>query len=222
MRILVLDTETTGLSPANANMTEVAACVYHVESKAILQTYQTLIYSATNETAEITGITQESLNEMQNIAFNPNSIVALSNRCDALMAHNAQFDRGFIEKYCGIINKPWICSQRHIRFPKEGKSKRLGHICVDHGIPVLSAHRALTDVMLLVQLLNITPNLIDQLNKILSGQGIQLYQAVVPISDKEKAKAAGFTWNSGAKRWEKEMFADEIANLGFPVKAIME
>ena len=76
---------------------------------------------------------------------------------DYAVAHNAPYDYTVLSRYIKEIKDlKWVCSQRDFNHDKHLKrratSKRLGHLAVDYGIPLINYHRAVDDCMTLLQL----------------------------------------------------------------------
>ena len=70
-------------------------------------------------------------------------------KADFLIAHNAAFDRRFVEKLYPETQKiRWHCSMNGISWKKKGfASKGLQQLMAHHGIETKRGHRALDDVM---------------------------------------------------------------------------
>ncbi|HWI52193.1 MAG TPA: exonuclease domain-containing protein [Symbiobacteriaceae bacterium] len=73
-----------------------------------------------------------------------------------LVAHNASFDRGFLERlFPQVQAKTWFCSMNGINWARHGhQSKALQRLVAEHGIPVTHAHRSEADVMAALRLLS--------------------------------------------------------------------
>ena len=73
---------------------------------------------------------------------------------DAILAHNAGFDRPFVDKRLGLPARPWICSLRDLDWSKHGfECRKLGcllHRCGGYHVP----HRASDDVHALIRVLD--------------------------------------------------------------------
>ena len=164
MRLLVLDTETTGLSFSHSKIIEVAAALHCTTSHTILASLQFLVpHAGVNEAEHINGITHLMLTQ-EPVPGSYDMLRALWSSSDCVVAHNARFDRHFLTRHFpSLPEKPWVCTVSDISFPKTRKSRVLSHIAADHDIPVFKKHRALDDVLLLSQLLALVPDLDNQI-----------------------------------------------------------
>lgn len=127
-----------------------------------------------------------------------------------------------IKKGLGFDGLPWICSMRHINWPKHSKSKSLVNMALAHGVPVISAHRALTDCDILARMLTRTHELgcsLPDLMKTALEPRI-LVQAMVSYKNHQMAKDADFEWDHNPKfpkKWLKEVLESEISFFPFSV-----
>lgn len=227
MLIFITDTETTGLpNVAGAKMIEVAGCLYHVETKTEVAMAQCLIYATENPVENINGISPAMLEAVNPADPKGKAITStmkfaiqnLWNQADFILAHNASFDRYFLDSvFNTTIQKTWRCSKDDIKFPKASSSRKLVHLAVDHGVFPFAAHRALNDVLTLVGLCKQVPDLARQMLK--EKAVTSRYEAVgLPIERKDEAKTRGFRWNAEKKVWWKEMEEAEKTELPFPVQ----
>ncbi|MBO2521417.1 MAG: hypothetical protein CW345_06400 [Firmicutes bacterium] len=76
-------------------------------------------------------------------------IRSLIDRAEFLVAHNARFDRGFVERLLPEVRgKRWHCSMNGVPWKQLGfRSKGLQNLLADHRIRVARAHRGLDDVL---------------------------------------------------------------------------
>lgn len=219
MKLLITDTETTGLKTDDSQVIELAFILYHVESATELASAASLIRAPANPVEHVNGISQASLNAVPQIMsdFVVNAFSLAEAEADFIMAHNAPFDKGFIEKYVAKTKKPWIDSKSDIKWPKQGSGSRLGYIAVDHGIPVIDAHRALNDCRILVKLCKLCPDLKQQIE---STIGAKTYKALVSFDQREAAKAAGFSWDAYGKMWKRKLTPAAAAALPFATEEL--
>lgn len=155
--ILIIDTETTGLDPAKgAKMIELGAILYNVKHKVILQNFSTLFKCDANPVQDINNISPEATQCKMPMHFIVPMFIQMADHAQALVAHNAQFDKKFIDT---IEPKPahkfserkWICTRSDFNWPVTLYRNRLQDVCVAMGVPYVEAHRALNDCNLIAQ-----------------------------------------------------------------------
>lgn len=221
--ICIVDTETTGLDPNRDQVIEVAAVRFQLEHAAVIETFAALIEADSNPVEHINRI-PEAL--VANHGLDPDyvwsTIAGMISNSDCVLAHNASFDKSFIEPRIGAEGGTWVCSIRDLEWPEKSDSKKLTELALAHGVPIIGAHRALTDVDILVRLLQRVreqgADLVAMFKYAITPK--PLLMALVPFERKDEAKAANFLWNSTAKRWERRMTLDEARRLPFKVREI--
>jgi DNA polymerase III epsilon subunit family exonuclease len=148
---IIIDVETTGLDPLQCEIIEFGAI--KIEKNEIKDIFNTLIAprsSIPSVIEKITGIT----NEM--VAGYPNINTAMENflsfvGSDTLIAHNAEFDLGFIKHHAQValnknINNACICTLKLARFLLPNLSNHKLHtIAAYFKINTPSLHRAVGD-----------------------------------------------------------------------------
>ena len=155
-KLVAVDTETTGKNPRSDEIIEIGAAV--LSGNTVAETFQTLVNPSRKIPAEIiriTGITNDDT------AGAPPPSEALSAFLDfigdpektVLVAHNAEFDRDFLQN--GIrkhlkrkIRFDTIDTLEMARRLHPGGSHRLAHVAERLGIAVEGWHRALGDTIL--------------------------------------------------------------------------
>jgi DNA polymerase-3 subunit epsilon len=223
MIVCIVDSETTGLDAKADRVVEVAAVRFHVAHGAVIQTYAALLEGTENKAAHINHIAPELLEhglEEEDVWSVVGDMVAAS---DCVLAHNAAFDRGFVEPHLNLDeDRPWLCSMRDFEWPTKSDSRKLTELALAHGVFIHSAHRALTDVDILVRLLiRVREQGHDLLALFEDAMTPKpLLAALVPFERKDEAKAAGFSWNAGAKRWERRMPLTAAKKLPFKTKVL--
>lgn len=221
--VLVVDTETTGLSPADSQVIEVGAILFNVPNKAVVTQLSFVLPCLFNPA--------EKVNHLSPVvtSLGPGPETALSlfqqlvHASDAIIAHNVDFDK----QWFGIgplpeIHKPWICTMSDVRWPKElGLKNRpsVTALALAHGVPVWAAHRALTDCIYIAQVFERCQDLENLLTS--AQEPKSLYQALVSYDERHLAKDAGFAWNTdGSKTWTRKLTQSEVAELPFKTKRI--
>jgi DNA polymerase III subunit epsilon len=93
---------------------------------------------------------------VQGLKLNYPRVRAMLREADFLVAHNAEFDRGFVERLApSLRNRTWFCSLNGIDWEARGfASRRLEDLAAAHKIENPSAHRASGDVATLLALLS--------------------------------------------------------------------
>lgn len=228
-RALILDTETTGLDPKTEKCIEVGCTLFDLERAVPLSSFASLIrHAGGNAAEEHNRILPELLVGAPEEAEVWPRVGELGRQADVVITHEAAFDHGFVPPGC-ISNKiPWVCSKRHIEWPLAKSGEHLVHLALAHGIGVVHAHRAMTDVDILVRLLRRVHELLDQqegphpLVRLIERamRPRKKVAALVSYDDREKAKAAGFAWEPSTKTWWAELPEDRIAELPFKTRAL--
>ena len=219
-RLLIIDTETTGLDPREHQCIEVGAVLFDVPRRSVLSQVSFLLPCQSNPAQAVNGIDPQLTRQQQPWRAAMTCFEALVDAADLLVAHNAAFDR----QWFGLgalpeLTKPWLCSMEDIRWPADRQLRAnpsVRDLALAYGVPVWAAHRALTDCIYLAQVFERCADL-EQLVQ----QGLEprrLYRARLSYEERHKAREAGFRWNepvSGA--WSRKLSEREVALLPFPV-----
>ena len=153
-KLAFVDIETTGLSPGYNRIIEIG--ILRVEDNAVISTYQTLINPGCAIPSIITSITGISSSDVRNApAFSAVHEEILEILDDTIfVAHNAQFDYGFIRNEFALLGKIYsakkCCTVRLARRLFPGLRRyNLDTIISHFGIPYSDRHRALGDATVL-------------------------------------------------------------------------
>jgi DNA polymerase-3 subunit epsilon len=222
-RLLIVDTETTGLEPTAGDCIEVGAILFAVGPRAVLGQVSFLLPCASNPCEAINGIPAAVSRLNQPREPLRNAFEALVAAADAVVAHNVGFDRQwFGHGPLASIDKPWICSMDDIRWPADlnlRSQPSLRDLALAHAIPVWAAHRALTDCTYLAQVFERRPDLEHLLQVALEPR--RLFKARVSYDERQLARQAGFRWNDPVKgAWSRRLSEREVAALPFPAVPI--
>ena len=223
-RVLILDTETTGVDPLEHAVIEVAVCLFDLELACPIASFATILAAFANEAEAINGI-PVALLERGGVHHVWEKVEEMASFADAFVAHFADFDRGFVaSKFPAATQLPWVCSANDIDWPRPAGSLSLLALALSHGVGVVSAHRALADVDTLARLLarahELTPGCLAPM--MMRGTRPKAkFQALVSFDEKDLAKAAKFQWDGGTKRWTRTMAIEDAGKLSFPTRQVM-
>lgn len=215
-RVLILDTETTGLDWRAECIIELAMLAVDVDMQTGKPVGEVEVYEDFEdpgrpippEIVKLTGITQK---DVKGQSLNDAKIKDMVARADLIVAHNAGFDRPFVENRLDVFeHKAWACSFQGINWKALGMgSAKLEFLCSELGW-FYDAHRAQVDCHALLRVLS-SPLQSDTSEH--SSTGLQqLFKAsenartVVkafgsPFETKDKLKARGYRWDAEARVW---------------------
>lgn len=161
MREVVFDTETTGLDPKSGDRIVELGCVElinHLPTGREFQVYVNPGRPVSEATVRITGITNDTLRD-KNRFEHPDVVDRLMEFIgDAvLVAHNAEFDRAFLNNELSLLGRPEIPKERFIdtvplaRAHRPGSPASLDAVCKRFNISLedRKLHGALLDAKLL-------------------------------------------------------------------------
>lgn len=191
MLITILDTETTGLDPAKDKVIEIGAVLYSTEHRASVQEISTLIPTELNPATAINGLEPALTQAVTSDILNPVKAVlgAMLKASEYAVAFNSDFDSAFLP----WITRPWSDAAA-IAYPRAGHKKDLVNLALNHGIPLIGAHRALEDCRILAALLSKVPDLDYQLRQ--AARPKTIVRALVSYEERDLAKQHGFAWNA--------------------------
>lgn len=217
-RALIIDTETTGLSPDVDRCIEVGCILYDLELAAPVVAYSSLIgqVDPSNGAEAINRIAPSLIKEAPNGALVWGIVEQLVKSADVVLAHRAEFDRGFVPAELRTV-RPWCCTKFHVEWPLGKVGDHLVHLALAHGVGILAAHRALTDCDILARLLTRVAEMGHDLDAMLTRAMRPRVRAIAHVSydDREKAKAAGFSWDGAKREWWREMPIEDVGALPF-------
>lgn len=226
-QVAIFDCETTGLNPKEHTAIEVAVVRYNVVYNCVVECYSTLIdhVAGDNPAEAVNHIPAHVLPWGAPVEPAWDAIDSAASACDAVVAHNGDFDRQFVDPQSVLLHKPWIDTCNGITWPRQSKpGASLVSLCLDHGLGVVDPHRALQDCLMIARLLQRCAELGRDVGALLA-QGLRpmaTFRALVPYDDRDKAKAAAFRWDAASKMWLRKMAIDEATEekLGFRVQQI--
>jgi len=220
MNLFIVDTETTGLTPADARCIEVGGILFSVDDRAVIGQCSFLLPTDENPVEHINGIRAGLTKRPQAARSGLEYFYALAKHADYVVAHNADFDKQwFGQGPLPALMQPWICSMEDIEWPRVTRQRpSVVHVALAYGVPVWAAHRALTDCIYLAQVMEREPELEALLVNALEPK--KTYMAMVSYEDRQKAKDAGFRWDGEQRRWLRKMRESKVSELAFGVREV--
>ena len=222
IRVLVLDTETTGLDHSRDKIIELAMLRVDVDSVTGLPVGEVLVYDGlqdpgmtiSREIQAITGISNEMVQGKQ---LDEARIAAMLQGAELVIAHNAGFDRPFCEaRIPAFATMRWGCSFADIDWKKEGHgSAKLQYLALEKGW-FYDAHRAEMDCHALLAVLGekLPSSAQSGLAKIIAASRLPSYRLQAtnaPFEAKDALKARAYRWNAEQKVWHTRL--DDEAQL---------
>jgi len=211
--ICFLDLETTGLNSNKDQIVEIAIKLVSINEidgqlLGVVDSYESfndpkIVMDEKN--IAIHGIT----NEMVLGQFiDWDRVKNIFEKSDIVVAHNARFDRSFMDKYFPLSEeKVWACSVNDIDWAGLGFSSRSQELlCIWHGF-YYESHRAMTDVDALIHLVTNDSYVDEKPIKQLIANAFQLGYKILALNSsiklKDDLRNNGYYWNSDNKYWWK-------------------
>lgn len=207
-RAVFLDVETTGLDPNVDEIIELAMVPFWYEDsgriagagigRSELRQPQKPIPA---EVAQLTGITPDMV-AGKTIDF----VAAAQFAGDGLIiAHNAAFDRRFVERFCPqLANNRWACSLCEIPWATHGfESAKLSLIGQAHGF-FYDGHRAVNDCYAGIEVLSRsvpvggTESAMKMLLSSSNSRNWRCWAEGAPFEKKDLLKSRGYRWADGS------------------------
>jgi len=228
-RGVVLDTETTGFDPINDKVIELGMLLFDFDPVSghihrvldVLDELEDPGFSIPPATIAVHHITDEMV---QGKHINDTQVQAFLQNVDVVVAHNAAFDRPFVEARWPIFETlNWACSIKDIDWREEGfGSAKLEYLLTTQGY-FYEAHRAEADCRALLALLNhVLPQsqstallvLLEKLNQPMK----KVYAVGSPFETKDILKGRGYRWSADIRCWSRQVageseLQDELAWL---------
>jgi len=219
--VVLLDTETTGLDASREKIIELALVRVEVDAETgrpcgAVQVYDGLEDPGMPISPEIEALTGISNDMVRGQRLDEARVAELLAGTDLIIAHNAAFDRPFVEARLPAFEQlPWACSFADIDWKTEGQSSaKLENLALSHGW-FYDAHRAEMDCHALLAVLGQTLPQAQQTglaSLLVAGTqtAYRLQATAAPFEAKDLLKARGYRWNAEQRVWYTRL-TDEAA-----------
>lgn len=216
LRVLVLDTETTGLNATRDKVIELALLALDLDLATGQPTGPLVVYDGLEdpgaplspEVQQLTGITDEML---QGQRLDEARIAELLAGAQLVIAHNAGFDRPFVEaRLPAFAEVDWACSFADIDWKRQGReSAKLSALAMQLGW-FYDAHRAEMDCHALLAVLSPTlplgeVNGLMHLVQAARQPSFRLQATAAPFEAKDLLKARSYRWDAANRVWTTQL-----------------
>ena len=215
---LFVDTETTGLDPQRDEIIELAMVPFTYGVDGVIysvgEAFQQLRQPSKPIPPEVTAITGIDDALVEGKLIDPEVVASFAAPAALVVAHNAAFDRKFLERYCQIFNtKPWACSMCEVDWAGEGyEGTKLAYLAAGTGF-FYERHRATHDCMAAIELLARTHTIsgrtgLAQLLERARTPCWRIWAENSPFDLKDALKARGYRWNGEGGTSPRAWFID--------------
>lgn len=215
---LLVDVETTGTFPDEHEIIELAMTPLRYDSNGVIhdvgESFQGLRQPSNPIPPEVTAINGITDEMVAGKSIDPAEVAAIVSQANVVIAHNAWFDRRFLERFCDAFKeKAWACSQNEIPWAAEGyEGTKLVYLANASGF-FYEKHRAVHDCMATINLLARTlPSGETALNLLLKTARRptwRIWAQNAPIELKEFLKRRGYRWNATRRVWSIDVPDDK-------------
>lgn len=214
LKAAIVDVETTGTNFLNDKIIEIGMviveyCPHSGQAYRVLESYGALEdpgISIPAASTKIHGITDEMV---QGKSFNFEEIQELIKGVSLVIAHNAKFDRCFLEaRFPFFQEKAWACSFSEIAWREEGfGSAALEHLLYRAGFH-FNGHRAVVDCHALLTALQLELpesgiKAFKRLIDVAEISDLKVWALQTPFESKDKLKNRHYRWNAEQRTWYK-------------------
>lgn len=202
---LMVDVETTGLDPDLDEIIELAMVPFRYALDGmiveVLEPFDRVREPTKPISPEIATLTGISDAMVAGKSIDPEEVAAFAAPAAVVIAHNAAFDRRFLERFSPVFStKPWACSMSEIDWAAEGfEGTKLSYLAIALGF-FYDRHRAANDCLAAIEILarelprTHVPALARLLDRARSPTW-RIWAENSPFEFKDLLKARGYRWN---------------------------
>lgn len=227
----VIDLETTGFSFTEDEPIEIGLRTFWFDRRQgkVLkadESYQALQEPRQNLSSKITQLTGLTMEQLAGNQIDWSRVDELLETVDLVIAHNANFDRPFTDRFSSVSQKKvWGCSVNQVDwFDKGFNVAKLEMLAIYHGFFVRS-HRALADVDALLYLLSLPdPHhgrpYLDELLKNARKPRVKIFADGAPYEAREQLKRRHYKWDPSSKVWSRVIQLEQLEDEKVWLEAI--
>lgn len=218
---VVVDTETTGTDLVKDAIIELGMVLFEYDPESGIayngiRTFDQLEapgFAIPPDATAVHGITDEMVAGKK---IDDSDVENFLEGVTLVVAHNAKFDRVFLEKRLPIFKSlPWGCSFAQVDWSGEGVgSGKLEYIAYKYNL-FYGAHRAEEDCLALLEILQQPlPKSGELVLKVilnsLDQKSYTIYALASPFETKDILKARAYRWNGDKKCWHLTVTGDDL------------
>ncbi|BCG50103.1 hypothetical protein [Ralstonia phage RP13] len=218
-------------------ITEVGMIQWDTELKCPVEIFGKILdlgKEVDSEPASVTGITTEVVKKhgVKVTSHLVEEMYRMVQKADYLVAQNGMFfDKPILETFfkewgIDISDKKWLDTMSDVDYPPNCRHNNLVYLTGYHGLINNFSHRAVGDVMVMLQVLDRY-----DLDKVIANalSDKLVVKAVVSYDNKDQAKKAGFNWEriygkNYPSQWVQVARENELealrAQLSFPIEVV--
>lgn len=215
---LFVDVETTGLDAENDEIIEIAIVpfTYALDGRIIdvgepFQSFRDPGRPIPPEVVALTGITDAMVTDQ---TIDLTTLEGMVAPAALVVAHNAAFDRRFIERLCpAFAGKPWACSMTEVDWVAEGfEGLKLAYLAMGAGF-FYDRHRAANDCLAAIALLaRPLPHsgAIAMSRLLVRARSVtcRIWAEGAPFEHKDDLKRRGYRWSGDAGFRQRTWYLD--------------
>lgn len=234
---LLLDVETTGLNSARDQIIELGMVKFAYlpdgRTTRVLDTFSCFNQPSVPIPVEVTALTGITDEMVDGHSLDPDRVAAFAADAVVVIAHNAAFDRKFMERYCpSFEHQAWACSVSEIEWRSHGfEGSRLPYLLMKAGL-FHEAHRAVDDCLALLEILSLqlphhNQTILSALLERARRKTIRVWAEHSPFELKDELKRRGYRWSDGTDGRPKSWYidvdeSDQSAEIEFLQKTIYQ
>lgn len=219
VRGAIVDTETTGLSAATDKIIELGMLIFEYSPETgevyrIVERYGALEDPGIPIAPVITDITGITADMVRGQRIDDDHVERLLQGCAIVIAHNAAFDRPFLEARLHVFaSYPWACSLKDIDWSAEAMGAgKLDYLAYRYGF-FFDGHRAINDCEALLEIVRLPlpvsgyPGMWE-LDAALAYKSYLICADNSPYESKDVLKARGYRWSGTV--WSTTVDKDDL------------